>query len=88
MEEFAISLSKLDKLVLLPIYPAREEPIKGVNSEVLLEKIKIKNKVLVYDKSKINQHLSFSSPHLILTIGAGNIGLEIENIKTHLLSIH
>ena len=45
-EEFAKSLAMLDELILLDIYPARELPIKGVTSEMLLKKIKIKNKIV------------------------------------------
>ncbi len=47
MDEFANVLSKMDKVILLPIYPARELPIEGINSEFLLDKIKHDNKVLI-----------------------------------------
>ena len=45
--EFAESLSLLDELLLLPIYPAREEPIEGVNAEMILEKVTIPLKRIV-----------------------------------------
>ena len=46
MDEFAHVLSEFDAVILLDIYPAREEPISGVSSEILLQKIKSNNKYL------------------------------------------
>jgi UDP-N-acetylmuramate-alanine ligase len=43
-DEFAISLDMADEVILLPIYPARESPVEGVTSELLLQKMKISNK--------------------------------------------
>lgn len=80
MEEFAASISLFDSVVLLPIYPARELPIEGVNSEVLLEKIKTKNKVLL-KKGQLVEHLKKRSLKVLVTLGAGDIGLEVEPIK-------
>ncbi len=80
MEEFAASISLFDSVVLLPIYPARELPIEGVNSEVLLEKIKTKDKVLL-KKEQLVEHLKKRSLKVLVTLGAGDIGLEVEPIK-------
>ena len=44
MDEFAIVLSKFDEVYLLDIYPAREEPILGVTSQILLEKLIVQRK--------------------------------------------
>lgn len=80
MDEFAESLSKFDDVVLLDIYPARELPIEGITSEVLLEKIQSKRKVLV-SKSDLIPLLTKKQPKLLLTVGAGDIGAEVERIK-------
>lgn len=70
--EFAHCLSKADKVVLLNIYPARELPVKGVNSKMLLTKIENKNKILLNDDQLID-HLNSDKPELLITMGAGNI---------------
>lgn len=76
-DDFARVLSTLDEVVLLPVYPAREEPIKGVDSEMLLEKIANPHKRLV-QKNELADYLhswteKSASPIVILTIGAGDI---------------
>ena len=76
-------MSCADKVILLDIYPARELPIDGVNSRVLLNKINVKNKVL-YDKSKFPEVIDKS--HVIMTLGAGDIDKLIQPIKEYLLS--
>lgn len=80
MDDFALELSQLDKVMLLPIYPAREKPIEGVSSEVLIEKINHSNKELV-DQLSLLERLSVSENEVILTIGAGDIDQCIEPIK-------
>ncbi|WP_431133954.1 UDP-N-acetylmuramate--L-alanine ligase [Psychroserpens mesophilus] len=79
-DDFAKSLSRFDEIVLLDIYPARELPIEGVNSEWLLNKIDNKHKKLI-QKSELIQHIKASSAYVILTIGAGDIGEEVKHIK-------
>ncbi|WP_425076862.1 UDP-N-acetylmuramate--L-alanine ligase [Psychroserpens sp. S379A] len=79
-DEFAQSLSLFDEIILLDIYPARELPIEGVNSEWLLGKIEHNNKKLV-QKSELIQHIKTSSASIVLTIGAGDIGEEVKHIK-------
>ncbi len=71
-DEFAAVLSQLDEVILLPIYPAREEPIEGVNSEMLLEKITCPKKRIIA-KDDVVQTLQNESHEVILTLGAGNI---------------
>jgi len=80
MEEFAASISLFDSVVLLPIYPARELPLEGVNSEVLLEKISATDKVLL-KKEQLVEHLKKCPLKVLVTLGAGDIGLEVEPIK-------
>ena len=80
MDDFAESLSKFDEVILLDIYPARELPISGITSEVLLQKINNEHKRLV-SKEKLISLLSEKRPNLLLTVGAGDIGAEVEKIK-------
>lgn len=70
--EFAESLSKLDVVILLDIYPARELPIEGVSSEVLLSIIDCKTKILA-TKENIFEVVKNINPEIFLTIGAGDI---------------
>ena len=79
-DDFAKSLSCFDEIILLDIYPARELPIEGISSEWLLNKIDNTNKKLV-QKSELIQHIKASSAHVVLTIGAGDIGEEVKHIK-------
>ena len=83
MDDFAKSLSFADQVMLLNVYPARELPIEGVNSQVLLNKITVKNKGL-YDKSKFPEAIDKST--VIMTLGAGDIDELIQPIKAYLVS--
>ncbi|WP_411893485.1 UDP-N-acetylmuramate--L-alanine ligase [Winogradskyella sp. A2] len=78
--EFADSLSKFDEVVLLDIYPARELPIEGVDSSWLLSKITNPNKRLI-QKSEMITEIRQSRSQIVLTLGAGDIGEEVERIK-------
>ena len=82
--EFARSLEELDELLLLDIYPARELPILGVNSQMLLDLINMNSKMLC-SKKELEPHLKQSDSYVVLSIGAGDIGAEVENIKKYLL---
>ena len=81
--EFATSLSKFDAIILLDIYPAREKPIEGITSEWLLEKIENPYKKVVKKADLIHQIRS-QNPEVLVTMGAGDIGLEVEKIKKEL----
>ena len=71
-EGFITELSKLDEVILMPIYPAREEPIDGVTSEALLEKIRCgKKQLLTHEQALL--YLQEITEGVILTIGAGDI---------------
>jgi len=78
-DDFAKSLSQLDALVLLDIYAAREKPIEGISSEILLEKCTLPNKILV-EKSKVVDHLKTQPLDIVLTMGAGDIDQIVEPI--------
>jgi UDP-N-acetylmuramate--alanine ligase len=79
-EGFAEELSKLDETVLMEIYPARELPIEGVDSTMLLNKIENKNKYLL-DEIEILEKVKAKDYDVVMTLGAGNIDLLIPKIK-------
>lgn len=83
--EFGKSLSQFDEVILLDIYPARELPIKGVTSEWLLSLIDNENKKLV-SKTDLISSIKQSSAKIVLTIGAGDIGVEVAKIKKALIN--
>ena len=78
--DFAKALEKFDKIVLLDIYPAREEPIDGISSKSIYDIIENENKSII-KKSEIPELLKSDSSELIVTMGAGDIGDEVELIK-------
>lgn len=80
MDDFAQVLSKADAVVLLDIYPARELPIEGITSSVLLDKLTCSEKWLL-SKEQIIEHLSNDQSDVIATVGAGDIDQLIEPIK-------
>ncbi|WP_299885490.1 UDP-N-acetylmuramate--L-alanine ligase [uncultured Lacinutrix sp.] len=83
--DFARSLSQFDEVKLLDIYPARELPIEGITSKWLLEQIDNPKKELI-SKSEMIQKIKQSSAKIILTIGAGDIGAEVQKIKQALVN--
>lgn len=70
--EFAESLSLADEVILLDIYPAREEPIPGVTSEIIFNDIKCKDKVMI-DKQHLTETIKNRNFEILLTVGAGDI---------------
>jgi UDP-N-acetylmuramate--alanine ligase len=72
VDEFALSLDLLDEAILVPVYPAREEPIPGVSSEIIYDKMKSGNKYLA-EKSDVAGLLKDHSADIVLTLGAGDI---------------
>jgi len=84
-DDFARSLEKLDEIILLDIYPAREKPIEGVDAQMLFDKIQQVNKKLA-SLDNVLEFLEGAKPEVLLTIGAGNIDTLVEPIKK-LLSV-
>lgn len=80
--EFAESLSKLDDVILLDIYPARELPMKGVTSNLIHRKIKGKKSVLC-KKEECLEELKYHNFDVLITIGAGNIDQLIKPITEY-----
>jgi UDP-N-acetylmuramate--alanine ligase len=79
MDAFADALAIADELYLLPIYPARELPIEGIDAEVLLEKVNMYDKYLS-SKETIVEDIQESEHEVICIIGAGDIDLVVEPI--------
>lgn len=78
--EFSQSLSLADEVMLLDIYPARELPIEGVSSDILLESIQVDEKYKV-DKETIIDYLSNRELEVFITMGAGDIDKLVEPLK-------
>ena len=78
-DDFARALDQLDACWLLPIYPAREKPIPGVDSNMILQKMNLLNKKL-FDKDQVLEHLKSNQPEVLLTMGAGDIDSLIQPI--------
>ncbi len=83
--EFAQALSAVDKLILLDIYPAREEPIPGVTSEMIFKDVTAPEKVLL-KKEELMDYLADEPIDVLATFGAGNIDRFIEPITELLKS--
>lgn len=77
---FVQELSQLDEVILLPIYPAREEPIPGVTSDALLADITVSDKQVLDPQDALN-YLSSTNRGVILTIGAGDIDRIVSPLK-------
>ena len=82
-EDFAEALSGLDALILLPIYPAREEPIPGITSDIIFDRVTIADKVLI-PKEQLMDHLAGIPLDCLVTFGAGDVDRFIEPIENWL----
>ena len=85
-EEFAAVLSQLDEVALLPIYPAREEPIAGVTSEWLMDKVQTKRALVLPDilakylRERVKNCLTKEKKCVVITMGAGDIDRQVQQI--------
>jgi UDP-N-acetylmuramate--alanine ligase len=79
-DDFASVLSSVDELLLMEIYPARELPIEGVNSQFLLDKIKLVNKSIA-TKDQIFEIVKENKPQLLITVGAGDIDTLVKPLE-------
>ena len=90
-DAFAEVLSRLDEVALLPIYPAREQPIEGVNSEWLMDKIHTKRALVLpailpkYLRERVKNCLAANRQVVVITMGAGDIDRQVNEI-THKLT--
>ncbi|MBS1672160.1 MAG: UDP-N-acetylmuramate--L-alanine ligase [Bacteroidetes bacterium] len=79
-DDFAKVLDSADEVILLPIYPARELPIAGVTSELILNKMKLNNKQ-VLSKETMLAFIEETKPTLIVMAGAGDIDVLVNKVK-------
>ena len=77
---FAEALDQLDEVILMDIYPAREEPIEGITSEIILHKMKNQNKSLL-SVNEIYKKIEEKDFDVLLTLGAGDIDLLVPELK-------
>jgi len=83
-DEFAKNLSIADEVILLPIYPAREQPIEGVGSKMIFDKISSQKKLL--SKEELLQwakdkNIDKEFGEVIITAGAGDIDALVQPLK-------
>ncbi len=83
-EGFSEALSQADRIILMPIYPARELPIEAVNSEMLLNQISKSDKQ-VLSRMELLEFTQNNDCELLMTLGAGDIDQSVETIKNILL---
>ena len=79
-DDFAASLDLFDQVRLLDIYPAREEAMTGITSEWLLGKLQNENKKLT-DKASLVEEIRNTGAPVVMMLGAGDIGEEVETVK-------
>jgi len=79
-DAFAASLDKLDRLILLPVYPAREEEIEGVDSGMIFDRMKLKDRILA-GRDEVLEILGSGEIDILLTMGAGDIDRLVEPIE-------
>ncbi len=82
---FAEVLDKCDEVIILPIYPARELPMEGVNSDMIIERMKMK-KVKVLSKEELLNWVEKEKPELLVMAGAGDIDVMVNKVKNLLVS--
>lgn len=78
---FAEVLDMCDEVVLLPIYPARELPMEGVSSEMILNKMTNKNKKIL-SKNEVKDWAKETKPGLLVMAGAGDIDVLVQEVKS------
>jgi UDP-N-acetylmuramate--alanine ligase len=79
-EGFAEVLAMTDELVMLDIYPARELPIEGITSKMILDKVASTDKKIM-SKEEVLEHIKKEKPELVLTVGAGDIDTLVKPLK-------
>ena len=85
LKDFSSSLSSLDELFLLPIYPAREKPIEGINSSLLLSEVPLLKKQIITSENDLFSQLDSKNSYVLLTIGAGDIDEWVPSITNYFI---
>jgi UDP-N-acetylmuramate--alanine ligase len=79
-KEFSEVLGMTDELIMLDIYPARELPIPGVDSDLILGNVPVSDKKILSKEATLD-HIRKTMPELVLTVGAGDIDTLVKPIK-------
>lgn len=69
-----------DRVILLPIYPAREEPMEGVESEMIARLVENDEEVKIVERESVAKYIGSVDSDVVITFGAGNIDLHCEEI--------
>lgn len=85
-DDFAAALSGLDELVMLPIYPAREDPIEGVDSEMILKNVTLPDKRIV-EKDELMDTLKTMDIDVLVSFGAGDIDRFIKQFEEYMANV-
>lgn len=83
-DEFAHNLDMADQVILLPIYPAREVPVEGVTSQLILDKMQLPQKQIL-DKNAMLDWVKLYKPKLLVMCGAGDIDALVQQVKEILM---
>lgn len=86
MEQFAEALSIVDDVILLPIYPAREEPIPGITSDALAALISAPHVASVSKDNLISELIQHRS-EVVIMMGAGDIEYELPKVREYLQTV-
>ncbi len=78
--EFAESLSKADRVILLPIYPAREEPIEGISSQIIARLVETSEECKIVEREVVAEYIAEVDTDIVISFGAGNIDLHCGEI--------
>jgi len=85
---FSESLSMLDDVILLDIYPAREKPIEGVSSKIIFDHLKNTGEKILCTREQLYKVIEELNPGVLLTMGAGDIDQEVDPLKELLIRIN
>lgn len=80
--EFAEALSHADEVVLLPIYPAREEPLPGISSEIIARRVTVPCRIV--EREQLARTVAAMNPDVVISFGAGNIDACCDEIASRL----
>jgi UDP-N-acetylmuramate--alanine ligase len=86
VDGFAEVLDMSDELILLDIYPARELPIEGVTSAMIMDRMQLPDKQIL-SKQEAVEYIRSAKPELLLTVGAGDIDQLVQPLKTALQDV-
>ncbi len=81
--EFAAALDMADRVILTDLYPAREEPIPGVSSKIIFDRLNCADRLLI-EKEDFVDTLKNTNFDILLTLGAGDLSLQVPVLVSQL----